>query len=77
MVRFLLTARRQWLRFAELLGNIQITIILSILYWTLLLALALPYKVFNDRLALRNAGRARWIERIPGIDWLGSMRKQG
>ena len=59
------------------LGNIQITILLSLLYWTMFMILAIPYKVFTDRLVLRNSGRVRWINRIPGTDRLDSMRKQG
>jgi hypothetical protein len=59
------------------LGNIQITIFLSLIYWVLLSFWALPYKVLSDHLALRDPGRARWIERIPGSDRLDSMRKQG
>ena len=74
---FLAKAWRRWLKFTEFLGNIQITIVLSLIYWTLLLVWAFPYKVFNDRLALRNPARARWIHRIPGASWLDSMRKQG
>ena len=70
-------AWRRWLRFAEVLGNIQITILLSLLYWIMLPVWAIPYKVFSDRLALRDARRARWIQRVPGTDWLDSMRKQG
>lgn len=77
MLRFLVTAWRRWVKFAEFLGNIHITIFLSLLYWILLPFWALPYKVFNDPLALRNPSRARWINRIPGTDRLDSMRKQG
>ena len=77
MLRFLATAGRGWLRFAEILGNIQITILLSLLYWTMFMILAIPYKVFTDRLVLRNSGRVQWINRIQGTDRLDSMRKQG
>ena len=77
MLRFLTTAWRRWLRFAEVLGNIQLTVILSLLYWILLPFWAFPYKMFNDRLALRNPGKVHWIRRIPGTDWLSDMKKQG
>ena len=77
MLRFLATAGRKWLRFAEILGNIQFTSLLSLLYWTIFMIRAVRYTVVSDRLALRDARRARWIQRIPGADWLDSMRKQG
>jgi TRAP-type C4-dicarboxylate transport system permease small subunit len=74
---FLTKAGRRWLRFAEILGNIQITIFLSLFYWTMFTLWAIPYKVLNDRLALRGPQRARWIQRVPGVNWLDSMGKQG
>ena len=77
MLRLIATAGRKWLRFAEILGNIQFTIFLSLLYWTIFMIWAIPYKVFNDRLALRGPQRARWIQRVPGVNWLDSMGKQG
>ena len=77
MLRFLSAAGRRWLRFAEILGNIQITVLLSLIYWTIFMLSAVPYKVFNDRLSLRAARCVRWIQRVPGADWLDSMRKQG
>jgi len=48
MLRCLATAARKWLRFAEILGNIQFTIFLSLLYRRILLNWAIPYKVFTD-----------------------------
>jgi hypothetical protein len=70
-------AWRRWLRFAEILGNIQFTILLSVMYFAVFTWWAIPYKVFSDRLALRDSRRARWTQRVPGADWLDSMRKQG
>ena len=77
MFGFLRNPWQKWLKFAAVLGNIQITIILSLIYWTVLLPWALPYRVFSDRLALRNPQKVYWIKRAPGTDWLKSMRKQG
>ena len=77
MLRLLAKAWRLWLRFAEVFGNVQLTILLTLIYWTMLLFWALPYKVLSDPLALGNPERARWIHRSPGTDWLDSMRKQG
>ena len=77
MLRFLATAWRRWLKIAELIGNLQLTIVLLLIYWTLFLVSALPYKILTDRLALRNPGRVHWIHRIPGTDRLAEMKKQG
>lgn len=77
MLGLLAIAGSKWLRFAEILGNIQFTILLSLFYWTMFMFWAVPYKVFNDRLALRDASRARWIQRVPGTNRMDSMRKQG
>lgn len=77
MLRLLAAGGRKWLRFAETLGNIQFSVFLSLMYWTIFMIWAIPYKLFNDSLASRYARRARWIQRAPGADWLESMRKQG
>ena len=77
MLRFLAPVGRIWLRFAAILGDIQITILLSLIYWLLLPFWALPYRLFSDRLALRNPAGVGWIRRTPGADRLNAMRKQG
>ena len=70
-------AWQRWLRVAEFLGNVQLTIFLTLMYWIMFPFWALPYRLFSDRLALRDQSRSRWIKRTPGADWLDSMRKQG
>ena len=77
MTRILRIAWGRWLKIAEALGNIQMTILLSLIYWTFVLILAVPIKVLSDRLGLRHTGRAHWVDRSPEVDQLESMRKQG
>ena len=77
MMRILGKAWKRWLRFAEILGNVQMVVILSLLYWTFVLLLALPFRLVADPLALRRPGRARWISRDPISSILESMRRQG
>lgn len=77
MLRVLSKAWRRWLKAAEILGNIQMVILLSLIYWTLLFPLAVPFRLFADPLALRDPRRARWITRHQVTDILQSMRKQG
>ena len=74
---FLSRFKRGWLKFAELFGNVQMIVILSILYWAFLVFLAIPFKFLADPLALRNPQRAQWIHRDRPSDILESMRKQG
>lgn len=77
MVRILAKAWRYWLKFAEKLGNIQMVILLTIIYWTGFLVLAIPFKLLSDPLALKRPGASRWVHRTPVADILESMRKQG
>ena len=77
MLTFLAPVGRKWIRFATILGNIQITVLLSLMYWILLPIWAIPYRLLSDRLALRKPADVHWIRRTPGSDRLDSMRKQG
>ncbi|MCH7787489.1 MAG: hypothetical protein IIC22_08255, partial [Chloroflexi bacterium] len=69
-------AWRGWLRFAEILGVIQMTIILSLVYWTLVMITAVFLKLFADPLALRRSHRNLWVRRQDAPDVLESMRRQ-
>jgi hypothetical protein len=52
-------------------------VILSIIYWSFLAIIAIPFKMLADPLSFRAANRARWIERHHETLSLESMRKQG
>ncbi len=71
------SAWRCWRNFAVILGNVQMIILLSLVYWTFLVFLAIPFRFLSDPLALRNADRVRWVPRHPVSDVLDSMRRQG
>ena len=77
MKRVLRRAWSGWLRFATVLGNVQMVILLTLVYWLLLAPIALPYRFFGDPLRLRRAGAATWVERTPTADGLTAMRRQG
>ena len=77
MFRFLGRAWRRWLKFAEILGNIQMTVFLSIIYWTLLLMIAIPFKLFSDPLSIKRERSSKWVSRRRDPDVLESMRRQG
>ena len=69
-------AWRGWLRFAEILGAVQMFIILSLVYWTLVMITAAFLKLFADPLALRRSHRNLWVRRQDAPDILDSMRRQ-
>jgi hypothetical protein len=77
VLRVMRLAWRRWLRFAEVLGNIQMILILSLVYWSFLAVIALPFKLLADPLAMRRSHRARWVSRRPLSNVLESMRKEG
>jgi len=68
---------RGWIRFATILGNIQMIIMLSVIYWIMLTLLAIPFKLLTDPLGLRRPGNRRWIQRQPISEVMESMRRQG
>ena len=76
-MKFLGIVWKRWLKFAEILGNVQMIFLLSLIYWTFVLFLALPFKLLADPLALRRLARPRWILRQPIPSILESMRRQG
>ncbi len=65
-----------WIKFAETLGNIQMVLILSLTYWTVLAVMAVPFKLFSDPLAIRRSRRHGWIKRQPVAHTLETMKNQ-
>jgi len=59
------------------IGNFQLTLFLTIIYWSFLLIIAVPFKIFSDPLGFRRKNRGRWIERREEADILDSMKRQG
>jgi fatty acid desaturase len=69
--------RRGWMKFAELFGNFQMFLVLTLVYWIMILPLAIVFKLFADPLALKRSGKSKWIKRQPNTSILESMKKQG
>ena len=65
------------MRFAEIFGNFQMIVMLTVLYWTIVLLIALPFKILADPLSLRKKSGPSWTERSPDPDIMGSMHRQG
>ena len=66
-----------WIKTAEIIGNIQMAMILTLIYWTMMLAIALPFKLFSDPLSLKKGRTTKWITRDNQVNDLESMRRQG
>ena len=67
----------RWLQIAEVIGNIQLTILLTIIYWVLVPLIAVPFKFLADPLSVRKSAKPQWIHREPILDVLEQLKKQG
>ena len=65
-----------WLRIAEKIGTVQMVIVLTLIYWTMITIMAIPFRFLSDPLALKKASRPKWIPRTQPDDVLASMRRQ-
>ena len=65
-----------WLRFAEILGTIQMVILLSVVYWVLLPFVAIPYRLLSDPLALKDPEHSRWVKRDQPSNMMDAMKNQ-
>ena len=48
----------RWIKIAEIIGTVQMIVILSIIYWVFMPLMAIPFKLRADPLALRNRRNA-------------------
>lgn len=75
--RALRSAWCRWLKVAVILGNVQMIVLLALVYWTVFALVAVPFRLFADPLGFRRRGRPQWNPRPPlptGGRW---MRDQG
>lgn len=52
-----------WIMVANLVGNAQMILILTVIYWLLLPLTAIPMKVVSDPLRFKYKNRAVWLRR--------------
>jgi len=71
------TAWRQWKRFIVFLGNVQIVIVLTIVYWLLMPFIALPFKFLSDPLAARKNAKSAWKDENPAPHDMEFLKRQG
>ena len=67
---------RGWLRFTIVFGNVQMIVVLTLVYWIMVALVAIPFKLLADPLSLRRR-RPTWIRRVVDEDPSQSMRRQG
>jgi hypothetical protein len=67
---------RRWIKIATVIGNVQMTILLSLIYWTMVSVMFVPVRLLSDPLTSHRS-RLRWLKREPGAGSLESMRRQG
>ena len=61
----------RWLRFAEIVGTVQMVIILTLVYWTVVAAMAIPFKILADPLGFkRPRGWTPRLQARSGLDWM-------
>jgi hypothetical protein len=67
---------RGWLRFAIIFGNVQMIVVLTLVYFVMVALVAIPFKLLADPLSLRRRHPA-WTPRAADEDLSESMRRQG
>ena len=67
----------KWKQFVIFLGNVQIVVVLTIVYWLLMPFLAIPFKILADPLASRKGASAVWKDEDPLPHDMDFMRRQG
>ena len=66
----------RWMRFAEMMGTVNLVIILSIIYWTMVTVIAIPFRLAADPLRIKTSEGHGWIVREPFDTDVESMRNQ-
>lgn len=44
-----------WMKFAEIMGTANLVIVLSIIYWTMVTIVAIPFRLATDPLRIKNS----------------------
>jgi len=70
-------AWRRWIKITTFLGTVQMVVLLSVVYWTMVPLIAIPLKFFSDPLGRRRSTGGVWIKRQPLSQILETMKEQG
>ncbi len=67
---------KKWIRIAEIIGTVQMTLILTIVYFSFVGIMYLPFKLLSDPLRMKSIYKTNWRERTKVPDVLESMKNQ-
>jgi len=67
----------KWIKLAEIIGNVQMIILLTVIYWTMMMVIAIPFKILADPLGLKKNRSINWIIKVDIVKDIEYMRKQG
>ena len=67
---------QKWMAFAQILGTIQMIILLSIIYWVLIPIVAITFRFISDPLGLKDPNQSKWVKRRPQENLFESMKNQ-
>lgn len=68
---------RIWIKFSEVIGNLNLWIVTNLLFFTVVAIMSIPYRIFADPLRLKWARTYTWRERTRDFHTLEAMKKQG
>ena len=66
----------RWIRIAEVIGTINMAIILTVIFVVIVGFMALPFKILADPLKVKKNQGSNWNKRIINKDILNSMKNQ-
>lgn len=67
---------KRWIKIAELIGTINMMIVLSIVYLAIIPIMAIPVKIINDPLNLKSTSKPKWINRNQELITIENLRNQ-
>ena len=67
---------RRWLRFAHVVGTIQMIVVLSVIYWVVVPLIAIPFKLLADPFGHRRSRSVGWTLHPQTEDIAAAMRRQ-
>ena len=65
-----------WMKFAEIMGTVNLVIVLSILYWTMVAMVAIPFRLASDPLRIKTSEGHGWVVRDSISADMESMKNQ-
>ena len=67
----------KWVKFATLIGNVNMIVLLTLVYWIMVPLTALPFKLGPDRMQFKSPNGIGWTRRKEIHDMTTPLRNQG